>query len=126
MPTHTISGRPSKWPIIWGVVAIVFGTLGIMSGLFKVIQSAMMMIMPMGQFYDVESFPKSGNPEQDKMMEDMIVQQQEVLTKIQEIAPIVIGTALVLIILAVGLLVGGILLCMRKRSLRLFFRFGVS
>ncbi len=106
--------RPNKWPVIWGVVAIVFGVFGALSQSVKVIQTSFMMAMPMSEIY-ANSTPKTGDPKQDKMMEEMMQGQAEMMKSIQDASPMLITVSSILALIAILLFVGGILLCMRKR-----------
>lgn len=106
--------RPSSWPMVFGVVAVVFGLMGALGGLMNLVMSFFMT-----SFMDFSTMPSSQPPEVDEMMKEM---QQGLEAWV---VPMAVLHGL-LAVLAVVLLIGGILLMNRRvraRPLLIFWSY---
>lgn len=74
-----VGGRLSKWPVNWGVLAIVLGILGLLFNLFSGLQAGMMFVMPMNDIYGEMAQYKTGDAQGDEAIEDMMAMQGEMM-----------------------------------------------
>jgi len=74
-----VGGRLSKWPVNWGVLAIVLGILGLLFNLFSGFQAGMMFVMPMDDIYGEMAQYKTGDAQGDDAIEDMMAMQGEMM-----------------------------------------------
>lgn len=82
-----VGGRLSKWPVNWGVLAIVLGILGLLFNLFSGFQAGMMFVMPMNDIYGEMVQYKTGDAQGDEAIEDMMAMQGEMMRNMQDMAP---------------------------------------
>ncbi len=112
----TVAGRPSRWPVIWGTVAIVLAVIALVAEAARILQAAATIMLPLDAFLTEVDISPSGDPVQDRMMEDMMLRQEEIMTATAKLAPWNLAIGTVLLLLAIVLLTGGILLCLRSRK----------
>ncbi len=106
---------PSRWPTTLGVVCIVFGALGMLYSASQLMGSIMMTVMGPGMAQ--MSFPSTAgsDPELKEMEAAMEEMMGDMMTGMTEMSYPRIAVDSLLILIAIGLLVGGILLVKRKR-----------
>ncbi len=105
----------SRWPVTFGVIAIVFGVIGLFASLAKIAQYIM---YSTGMMTNLIS-PKGSGSAMDKEMSEVT---ENIFSAMEKMAPKMIVVESVLAILAVILLVGGILLLMRRRAASLIIQ----
>lgn len=97
---------PSRWPVTFGITSIVFGVIGLLSSLLQIAQY----VMYSSGFMSKIMTASATGP--DKGANEMV---EEMFGSMAEMAPRIIASQSVLAVLALVLLVGGILLLMRRR-----------
>ncbi len=104
---------PSRWPVTFGITSIVFGVIGLLSSLLQIAQYVMYSSGFMSKLMTAGA--TGPNKESNEMVEEMF-------GSMAEMAPRMIASQSVLAVLALVLLVGGILLLMRRRVMTWVFQ----
>lgn len=104
--------RMSTWPVFWGVVAIIFGVVGVLASGYGAMQSAAMAMMPMDEILeDQMAESAASNVPGMEGMEGM----DGMMTSMVDMAPLSLAAGIAQMVVAIVLIVGGIMLCNRKR-----------
>lgn len=96
---------PSRWPMTFGIVSIVFGVFGLLISLVKIAQTLMFGSGIMGKVYG------SGTAQSKELTE----MTNGVFSAMEEAAPKILISEGALVVLALLLIAGGVLLLMRRR-----------
>lgn len=98
--------RMSTWPVFWGVIAIIFGVVGALMRGYGAMQSAAMTLMPMDEIVEVQIAESAASnvPGMEGMMASMV-----------KMTPLSLAAGIGQTIVAILLIVGGIILCNRRR-----------
>ena len=109
------NGAPPKWPVIWGAISIVFGVLGFLLSIFGVIQMVFIENTMNSSAEDMRTAIPGTDPEMTKIREDAVESQMAMMESMKEDAPLSIGISIASAVIAIVLIVGGVLLCKRRR-----------
>lgn len=109
-----LAGKPSRWPAIWGTIAILFGLGGLVVEGGKIMHAFGTLMTPDDLYENlVADFAGTGDSEQDRLMEEAVLMQKEIHDEIRELVPMILGSSSFLLVLAIVLIAGGICLCIR-------------